>query len=556
MNGAEVFLEILRSAGVRYIFGLPGTTEAALLDALTGREDIQYVLTLHESIAVGMADGFARATGSPGVVSVHTTVGTANALGMVINAFNDQVPLVVTAGLKDQRALGTGVFCDSPFQVTDLLRQYTKWSWQVLDPACLGRDLAKAFRISRNPVPGPVFVGIPENFWLAPSTADPELIVGIARPYRGDSASIEEAVKMLQTAARPIMIIGNEVGGTGALDEGVAFAEKWQLPVFTEERSSWAYLNFPTNHPLYAGSFNRNSPLVKKADVVLSVGARMFMPMGHRTERYFSPGTRIIQIHSDPGRIATHVPVTLGIASNARLALQDLLAASKNVRIGREGREEQMEEIATFKRTGAQAREELLEAAQVSERVRVQHLISELSRLAAPDAVVVNEGIRSGYYLQDYFNFTRERSYFGYTGGCLGWGLGAALGIKLAFSGREVIAFLGDGSFLFSPQALWTAAHYGIGVKVVICNNMAYMAVKSALCQCNEQAAARGRFLGVDLTDPEIDYLSLCRGFGVPADRVTSPSGLTEGVRQLLSHEGPAVLEVVVDQGDMEKRPD
>lgn len=556
MNGAEVFLEVLRSAGVRYIFGLPGTTEAALLDALAAREDIQFVLTLHESIAVGMADGFARATGSPGVVSVHTTVGTANALGMVINAFNDQVPLIVTAGIKDQRALGTGVFCDSPFQVADLLRQYTKWSWQVLDPACLGRDLAKAFRLCRSPVPGPVFVGIPENFWPAPSTADPELTVGIARPYRGDSASIEEAVKMLQTAARPVMMVGNEVGGAGALDEAVAFAEKWQLPVFTEERSSWAYLNFPTDHPLYAGSFNRNSPLVKKADVVLSVGARMFMPMGYRTERYFSPGTRVIQIHSDPGRIATHVPVALGIVSEARPALQDLLAASRDVRINRQERAGQLEEIAALKLAGARAKEELLVSAQASERVRVQHLISELSRLAPLDAVVVNEGIRSGYYLQDFFNFTRRRSYFGYTGGCLGWGLGAALGIKLAFPGREVIAFLGDGSFLFSPQALWTAAHYGIGVKVVICNNMAYMAVKSALRQCNGQAAARGRFLGVDLTDPEIDYPSLCRGFGVPAKRVASPAGLADGIRQLLSQEGPAVLEVVVDPGDMEKRPD
>lgn len=204
MNGSEAFLATLREAGVQYIFGIPGTTEVALMDTLAGQDQIKYVLTLHESIAVGMADGFARATGEPGVVSVHATVGVANTLGMLINSFTDKIPVVVTAGIKDNRTLGTGVFCDSPSQVSDLLRQYTKWSWQVLEPTLLGRDLAKALRQSLNPVPGPVFIGVPENFWSLPSQADLESVKQIPRQFRGDYPSIQKAIGLLESAVYPV----------------------------------------------------------------------------------------------------------------------------------------------------------------------------------------------------------------------------------------------------------------------------------------------------------------------------------------------------------------
>lgn len=556
MNGAEIFIKTLTEAGIRYIFGVPGTTEVALMDVLTAQQDLQFVLTLHESIAVAMADGLARSTGNPGLVSVHATIGTANTLGMLVNSFDDCVPVVVTAGIKDQRALGTGVFCDSPYQVTDLLRQYTKWSWQVLDSGSLGRDLNKALNLCQSPVAGPVFIGIPENFWTEPVPANTELIKNLSRQFRGDVASINQSIIMLQKASNPIMIIGSEVGRAGALKEAVALAEHWQTPVFCEERFSWTNLSFPTDHPLYCGTFNPNSPLVKQADVVLGIGARMFMPMGYQENNYFSAETEIIQIHSDPRRIATHVPVALGIISDARSALQDILAASQKIQLNLAERKHQQEEIARLKAVKVQAQQELLGKAKESGTIKVQYLVSELSRQAAKDAVVVNEGIRSGFYLHDFFNFTEERSYLGYTGGCLGWGVSAAMGVQLAFPERQVIAFSGDGSFLFSPQALWTAAHYGIGIKTVICNNSAYMAVKGSLLQHKGNAAATGKFVGVDLTEPSVNYPALCQGFGVPAWQVNESGKLCDTINEFLSHQGPAVLEVVVDPSEMEKRPD
>lgn len=554
MNGAEVFIETLRRAGVRHIFGVPGTTEVVLIDALTAQEDIEYILTLHESIAVAMADGFARAAAVPAVVSVHTTVGTANTLGMVINSFNDSVPVVITAGIKDQRALGTGIFCDSPYQVTDLLRQYTKWAWQVLDSSRVGSDLTKALHYSQSPEAGPVFIGIPENFWSESSVLEAADNRNLHRQYRGAGESINQVVEMLQKAANPIMMVGNEVGKTGALSEAAALAEHWQMPVFSEERPSWTNLNFPSDHLLYCGTFNRDSPLIKQADVVLSIGAYMFKPMEYQEINYFAEDTKIIHIHSNMRKIGSHVPVALGILSDARLALQDLLTASKNVSIDFADRKCQQDEITRLKALKRQAQDELLMQNELSGSIKVQQLINELSRQAAKDAVVVNEGIRSGFYLHDYFEFSGQRSYFGYTGGCLGWGVSAAMGVQLAFPKRQVIALSGDGSFLFAPQALWTAAHYGIGVKTVICNNKAYMAVKGTLLERDGNAASRGRFVGTDLTEPEVNYTALCQGFGVPVWQVREPAHLAAAVGQFLSHQGPAVLEVVLDPSEMEKR--
>lgn len=556
MNGAESFLATLRNAGVRYLFGLPGTTEVGLLDVLPEQDEIQYILTLHESIAVAMAEGYARASGTIGVANVHSTVGTGNTLSMLMNAYTDQVPVVVTAGTKDDRCLGTGVFCDAPYQITELLRQHTKWSWQVLDPAYVGRDLAKAIRLCQSPIQGPVYLAIPENFWSEPSQASGDLGMGLSRQFRADAGSVQKAVEWLHAATRPVLMVGNEIGKVGALEEAVAFAETWQIPVVTEDRKSWNYINFPMDHPLYMGPFNHKSDLIKKADLFISIGNRLFMPITHQNYQYFSPETRIVQVHSDASRIGTHVRVDLGMISEARAALQDLLAASRSLRVDPGKRRTYLEEIVGVKATKRKVMEELIAKARNAGSIKVHHLVDELSRQASADAALINEGVRSGNYIQDFFNFTIKRTHFAYNGGSLGWGLPGAMGVKLAKPEREVIAFLGDGSFLFTPQSLWTAAHYGIDVKVIICNNKAYMAVKGSLISFKGRAAAGGRFVGTDFSEPAIDYAALCKGFGVPAWKAASPAELPEKIHRLLSHRGIAVLEVVLDPKDMETIPE
>jgi benzoylformate decarboxylase len=555
MDGGEAFLTTLKNFGVKYIFGTPGTTEAPLLDRLAADGELRYVLALHESVAVGMADGLARAGGGPGVANVHTTVGTANSLGMLINSFADEVPVVLTAGLKDHRALGTGVFCEAPSQVTDLTRQYTKWSWQALAAEHLGRDTAKALRLALSPPRGPVFLGIPEDFWLRPADDGNASRESVAREGRGDQASLQAAVGLLQTARAPVMMVGNQVGRSGAQAEAIALAEFWRLPVFNEERLAWAHANFPTDHPLYAGCFKAQSPLVRNADVVLSIGAHLFMSQGYRPDPCFAPGTKVIQIHSDAAALSRDFAAELNIVSGAKAALVDLLACSRTTVASVEGRPG-LEWITAARAEREQAKKAALAGSENAPAVKVHYLVDQLSRWAAPDAAVVNEGIRSGFFLQDYFTFTARRSYFGYTGGCLGWGLPAAAGVKLAQPGREVIAFLGDGSFLFVPQALWTIAHYRIGVKIIICNNQGYMAVKGSVGQLKGNSFTTGKYLGADLVGPAVDYTALSNAFGVPAWRAGTPAEVREKMQRFLAEAGPALLEVVLDPADMEKRLD
>lgn len=552
MNGSEVFLQVIKKAGIQYVFGAPGTTEISLIDKLAAEEGVGYILALHESVAVGMADGYARATGKTGLASVHTTVGTANSLGIMINSYSDRVPLLVTAGCKDHRALGTGVFCDSPYFLPDMAREYSKWSGQVLEARYLARDLSKALRLTQTLPAGPVFLSIPENFFLEEDVYNTNLPV---RPpgenCRGYAGDIKKALNLLHKAKRPVLMVGNEVGREGCIDQAINLAEKWQFPVFSEERLALTNTNFPTDHPLYVGTFNPENGLIQNADLLLSIGTRLFLPFSYKRTEYLRPETKIIHVSSDQNLIGNMCAVELGIFSNAKAALEDLMNGSAG---GREGESLQKEEVVKFKEKKKRAKNSLLMEAGKSKNIRVPYLVDALSRYAADNAMIINQGVRSGFYLHDFFQFHSKRKYFGSSGGYLGWGLPAAMGIQLAHPGVQAISFLGDGSFLFSPQALWTAAHYNIPVKIILCNNRSYMAVKSSLRKLNGYSKKMDKFLGCDITEPEIDYVSLCKGFGVSSWKIDTPEEVPEALSILLNHNGPALLEVLVDSKDMEER--
>ena len=556
MNGAECFLGTLESAGVRFLFGTPGTTETELLAKLDGFPEIEYLLVLHESVAVAMADGYARASGKPGVVNVHTTVGTANTLGMAINAYADYSPVVITAGIRDSRCLGGGVFCDSPLAVADLLRQYTLSSWQCLEPGNIYRDTLGAFESALRPPQGPVFLAIPENFWTSDVENVDRIILGTLNTQGAASdEDVKEATRLITSAQRPVILAGNEVGKYNCGSLLVELAEALHAPVFSEERMSWAFLNFPNNHKLYCGCYDPQYELIRDADLLIGVGSKMFMPFGYSTERKVDPQTKIVHLHSDISRIGgeypANVPLAGGVKNNLSLVLGGL-ETDELPTIDRgweklllEHKERRMQEMAEREKIQPEG-----------ERVGASQLAAQLSELAAPDAVLVNEGIRSGFYFQDHFELPLSRSYFGYTGGCLGWGVPAAMGAKLAYPERQVIAVVGDGSFVFTNQALWTSARYGIGIKIVVCNNGGYMAVRSSLREHagDDACLVSGPQIG-EFCQPAIDFVSLARSFGVAAQRVEVAGMLQPILEETLNTPGPALVEVWVDSTGLTSRP-
>ena len=558
IKGSEAFLKTLHAAGVEYIFGNPGTTEISLLDQLNESGEIKYILALHESVAAAMADGYARVSGIPGVVSVHTAAGTANSLGMAINAYADYTPLVVMAGLKDSRSLGGGVFCDSPYNAADLMRQYTRWAWQCLESQNISRDTAMALHHALSPPQGPAYLAIPENFWDEDvgDSLHPPSTAGWFEAAAGAEA-IENAVQLIVNAKRPIILAGNEAGREGAVHLLVKLAEQLNAPVFCEERINWAYSAFPNNHPLYCGPFNYRSDLIREADLLVGIGSKLFMPPGYAATAYLSPGTKVIHLHSDCSQIGSLYPANGGLPGSVAQNMEMLLAGVREAEIPRwdqkwlklwhehgRKRQDRLEQSGGIACTGGSPGHD---------RPHIFQLIRELSKCASSDAIIINEGIRAGFHLQDYFELPLSRSYFGYTGGCLGWGVPAAMGIKLAKPQRQVIAFVGDGSFLFSCQALWTAAHYGIAIKIVVCNNLGYMAVQSSLQNYKGNLSQKDNLTG-SICEPAVDFFFLAQSFGVPAFRVDTCDELREKLEQALQIPGPALLEVRLSNRGLETR--
>lgn len=540
----------MEAAGVKYLFGNPGTTEIALLNELDN-SNLEFMLTLHESVALAMADGYARASGSPGVVCVHTAVGTANTLGMTVNAYTDYSPVVIFAGIKDSRGLGSGIFCDSPFQVTELLRQYTCWSWQCLTPQNISQDTARAINSALAPPKQPAFLAIPEDFWNEEviSTVDKSSKISKFQAAAREE-EVKSAVELIMNSSKPVILAGNEVGREQSVNLVTKLAEKYEIPVFAEEQISWSFLNFPNRHPLYCGCYKPDYELLQEADLLIVIGAKLFSSARYTEQQMVPAQTKIIHFHPDSMQIGAVYPVEIGLIGSVAANLSRLLeAADLNSKdnITNEYWRNKREQHQLSKKNLIMKTQNVVSH---SDKPHILQLVALLSELAAPDAIIVNEGIRAGFYLQDHFEFTADRSYFGYTGGCLGWGVPAALGIKMVNSNRQVIAFVGDGSFLFSNQALWTAAHYKIDVKIIVCNNRGYMAIKSSLklYEDNNEKNIIG-----DLSNPEIDIVSLAQSFGVPATRIATSADIKQTLEDFLVFPGPALLEVQLDNHGLEK---
>ncbi|HEY3586705.1 MAG TPA: thiamine pyrophosphate-binding protein, partial [Myxococcaceae bacterium] len=267
MNGAEAFVRTLRGAGVDTFFGLPGSTEAPLLEALRADGGIRYVLALHEGIAVGMADGYARATGRPGVVGLHTTVGTMNGMSQVYNASRDGTPLVVTAGHKDRTVLAEDGFCALP-DLASLIRPITRFSRQTLSAEAIATDLATALHFALAPPRGPSYLAIPEDLMGAELGADP-VIPKMARmgyAQMPDLDVVREAAGLMARARHPVLVVGTQAAGATA--ELSAVAEAFEIGVVAADLTDLALMRFPTTDPHYLGVFGEQAEALEGCDLL------------------------------------------------------------------------------------------------------------------------------------------------------------------------------------------------------------------------------------------------------------------------------------------------
>jgi benzoylformate decarboxylase len=550
MHVAARLMRMLKEAGVDYLFGNPGTTELPFLDALDG-SGIDYVVALQEATAVAAADGYAQASGRLGVVNLHVAPGVANGLSILHNAARARTPLLVTAGQQDTRLLlGEPILAADMVQLTE---QLTKWSHEVRSASEAPAALRRAISLAQTPPTGPVFLSLPMDLMSEPvddvDAGSTSTSVARTEP---DGDAVARAAALLGAARAPVIVAGDGVARAGARAELRALAELVSAAVHGEPIHR--RLSFPADHPLWRGGLFPAAASVRKslerADCVLVVGASVFTWLFHTPGSPFRPGLPLIQLDDDGREIGRTYPVDCGIVADVRRGL----AALHTAVAGRLGVAERVAADARAAVIGRARREHAArlaaeaEAAAARTPISPAFLMHTLASVLPPDAAVVDESASSLPHVLRHLPFGSAADFFGSKTGTLGWAMGAALGVQLACPGRTVVATVGDGSLMYAPQALWTAARYRLPVTYVVVNNASYAILKSGMVTLGLPSAKRGVYPGMDLVDPEIDYVALARGLGVDATRVDKPAMLRDALAQAVASRRPALVDVAIER--------
>jgi benzoylformate decarboxylase len=526
---ADALLDVIRDWGARRLFSCPGSTEAAVLDALVVRDDVELVLTTHEGVAVSMADGLARVTRQPSVAYLHANVGLTNGLSHLYAAQLGYSPVVVLNGIKASSIQAREGFTTGR-RMRDLVHQYVKSDWQSLSAAAIPEDVNRAFRTAVTEPAGPVWVGLSQDLLEAATEVGVPEVDG----YRFDSrtapsaSAVRAAAGLLAAAERPVLVAGSELARVGAVDQLVRLSEQVGAPVLHEDRRGLERPGFPTDHPHFRGQYEVGHPLVARADLLVFLGARLFNEFEPARVSPLPAGVPVVHSHTDPRHIGMTYGVAVGLVGDQGLLLEALSAA--------------LPAVAT--RAVAPAPPVTPRGSDVVDAVvdAVVDVIVESLRGVA----IVGDATTAGGILQQRAHQHTGDDYFVSTSGSLGWGMGAALGIAMGMPGRRVAAVLGDGVFQFGVPALWSAARSGLPVTYVVINNQSYAAVAAALRRFGGEAVRQGRFPGVDISGPRIADIST--GFGVPGQRVDTLADLRECLDATRGTDHPTLVEIMVSQ--------
>ncbi len=550
MSGKRAFLELLKQEGVEIIFGNPGTTELPLMDALAVDNELRYVLGLQEASVIGMADGYAQASGKLAVVNLHVTPGLGNAMGMLYDAQKAGSPILVTAGQHDQRFNQTEpiLWADLP----PIARPLTKWSTEVHRLADLPRLLHRAAKTALAPPTGPVFLSLPGDILTFEGEVDLLAPTRVAPFMRGDPAAVAEAAAILAQAKRPLIIAGDAVARGRAHAELAELAELLGAPVYAELVPSTA--SFPASHPLFRGGMTRMQGPIRKVleqfDVLFSVGGDLFTLSLPSDIEPMPENLTLIHLDNDPWELGKNYPPQVAILGDPKTTLPDLTKAVRE-QMTSGARGAARERLDAAKQATLAEREALKAKARAmagATPVQPLALLSAIGDMLPKDAVVIDETVSSGAGIRSLIKSDDPQSFFGLRGGGIGWGLPAALGVKLALPDRPVVALVGDGSAMYTCQALWTAAHDRIPVVFVIFNNTSYRILKQRLFAQRGFAAQVDRFVGMELENPAIDYVGLARSLGIAAERAKTVHDTTDLIAKGLASNAPLLIDVPMER--------
>jgi benzoylformate decarboxylase len=546
ITGRSAFLALLKDEGITHLFGNPGTTELPIMHALKEHPDLTYVMAMQESLVVAIADGFSRASGRLVACNVHVAPGLGNAMGSLYNARFTGTPMILTAGQQEQgHGLMEPVLYGPLVQMAEPL---VKWAVEVTRLEDLPRIVRRAAKIATTPPTGPVFISLPGDILNAEAGIELGRATRVDTRVRPSDEALQALAARILKAQRPVIVAGDEVVKSDALHEAAALAETLGAPAYQCSTPYGAH--FLSESPCFMGALSRLQKQVREVlsphDLMIALGADPLRMSVHSEVDPKPEGLSIAQIGLVDWDLAKNYGVEIAMKADVRETLRVLVPALK---------------AAGGAALEARAKQGLSELAAKNWTARRGPLIAQIGRAkdkspidpdyltlqlvdAMPEhAILVDEALTSGRQTLSLRPHRERYGYHALASGGIGWGLPASVGVSLAHPTRPVVCFSGDGSAMYSIQALWTAAHHKLPLNVVIANNGGYRIIKQRLLAFHGD----DHYVGMDFADPPVDFAGMAKSLGVEAMRISDPGELQPKLRDAFARPGAKLIEVMVD---------
>ena len=545
MTGAEIFVKALEDLGVDIVFGYPGGAVLNIYDALFQNTKVRHLLVRHEQGGVHMADGYARASGKTGVCLVTSGPGATNTVTGIATAYMDSIPIVVFTGQVPTLMIGNDAFQEA--DIVGITRPCTKHNYLIKQTNDMARIIKEAFYIASTGRPGPVLVDIPKD--VLTGTAEYHLpkevkLRGYHPTYEGHQKQVENAIRMLLEKERPVLYTGGGVILSGASSLLKEFAHILGIPVTT---TLMGLGGFPGTDPLSLGMLGMHGTYaanmaISNSDVILAVGARFDDRVTGKVSE-FAPHAKIIHIDIDPTSIQKNVPVDIPIVGDLKDVLRKMIKLVKGKK-----------EAAAYRGKTAAWRGQIASWAKTHPltykpskgKIKPQYVVEQVYKLTKGKAIIATEVGQNQMWAAQFYTYEQPRTFLSSGGlGTMGYGLPAAIGAQVAMPGRLVVDIAGDGSIQMNIQELATAVQYRIPVKVVILNNGTLGMVRQW-----QELFFEGKYSQTCL--PRIpDFVKLAEAYGAKGFRAEKTEQVPEVLRKGFAAEGPVLIDVTVDPGEL-----
>jgi benzoylformate decarboxylase len=546
ITGRSAFLALLKDEGITHLFGNPGTTELPIMHALKDHPDLTYVMAMQESLVVAIADGYSRASGRLVACNVHVAPGLGNAMGSLYNAQFTGTPMILTAGQQEQ---GHGLM--EPLLFGPLVRMaepLVKWAVEVTRLEDLPRIVRRAAKIATTPPTGPVFISLPGDILNAEAGIELGRSTRVDTRVRPSDQALQALAQRILKSERPVIIAGDEIVKSDALQEAAALAATLGCPAYQQSAPYGSH--FLSESPCFMGALTRSQTQVRETlspyDLMIVLGADPLRMSVHSETDPLPAGMPVVQIGLVDWDIAKNFGVEIALKADVRETLRALIPALKAAGgAALETRAKQGITALASRNWTAQRVKVVGKISKARDRSPIdpEWLTLQMVEALPDNAIVVDEALTSSRQLLALRPYRDRYDFHALASGGIGWGLPASVGVSLANPDRPVVCFSGDGSAMYSIQALWTAAHHKLPLTVVIANNGGYRIIKQRLLAFHGD----DHYVGMDFADPPVDFTGLAKSLGLEAIRITEAKDVAPTLKSAFSRPGAKLIEVVVD---------